>query len=220
MNQSERELPVLLRQRIIETGEISSDGAILRFKEFNRDGLIDLIVKTAEYMADWIRLKFPDINQEDFKVVVVDSSGRDLAAFVAWQLGIARTVIKKDRPTTMFGDVLEEEIHSFTRKRPVKLAVEEKDIHGKRLIAVDDFAASGDTLEAVERMAQRATGELAAIVVGISKPGQGSGEIMRRIPSLAVVEIETMTAATATEPAKIRFVGQPEQVLQRRWGDG
>ncbi len=215
-------VPQMLRERIIQEGEISPDGAVLRLKPLNRVVDVHLISRMADYMADWVKREVPVLKLEADKarVMVVESSGNMLAGSLGERLALSVVVVKKGRPGTMFGPVLTEEIHSFTRQQPTTIAVERRDIAGMNLVGVDDFAASGDTLEAVEKMAKRAGGELIAILVGIAKPSQGSGEIMSRIRSLAVVEIESMRAGTAAEPARIKFRDLPEQSLVRRWGDG
>lgn len=215
-------LPQKLRERIVRTGEVSPDGAILRFKELNRKVDVGLLKETADFMTSWISQQIPpsELAPEKTTVVVVESSGNMLAGFVAERLNLPVVIIKKGKPATMFGEILGEEIHSFTRQTPTIISVEERDIADKKLVVIDDFAATGDTLKAVERMAEQANSEIVAIAVAVSKPDQGSREILNRILSLSVVTIEEMTPATAAEPARIKFVGMPEQTLVRRWGEG
>jgi len=204
---------------IIEYGEISPDGAILRLKPLNRTVDTILIDLLGQAMAGWARKTLVDLARDNTMIAVVESSGNMLAYAVGKELSLPVVVIKKGKPATMFGEIVSEEIHSFTRKAPTVISVETKDITGKNLILVDDFAATGETLEAVEKMAQRAGGQIAAIAVAISKPAQGSQEVMGRIPSLSIVTIESMTPASGTEPARIKFAGRPEQTLVKKWGE-
>lgn len=216
------DVPQILRQQIVETGEVSPDGVILRFKALNRRVEMGLVKRVADFMADWIRQRISseELVPERSIVCVVESSGNMLAGFVGERLNLPVVIFKKGKSKTMFGEILYEKVHAVTRQNPTTICVERKDIKGKQVIAIDDFAGSGETLEALEKMAVKAGGKLVAIAVAVSKPSQGSKEIMSKIPSLSVVTIEKMTPATETEPAKIKFVGIPEQILAKKWGEG
>ncbi len=209
----------MLVNTILDQGEISPDGAILRLKPLNRTVDTRLIDTLGQAMAAWVKKTVPDITGDHTKVAVVESSGNMLAYAVGKELFLPVVVIKKGRPITMSGDVLSEEIHSFTRKTPTIISVEERDIAGQRLIVVDDFAATAETIIAAEKMSKKAGGYVQAICVAIAKPNQGSAEILERIPSFPVVTIEEMEPAKDNQPATIQIKGLPPRPLKRNWGE-
>lgn len=209
-----------LQNAIINHGEISPDGAILRLKDLNRTVDMELIRLISDHMVSWLRGSLKEIDREKTVVAVVESSGNILAGLVGERLNLPVVIIKKGKPKTLFGRTLSKEIHSFTRRQPTRISVEKKDIEGKGVIIIDDFAATGETLEAVEEMAKRAHSKILAICVAVSKPGQGSAEILKKIPSLSAVTIEEMEPAKDNLPAMIKFAGMPFQKLERRWGEG
>lgn len=214
------ETPEKLKRKIIETGEVSPDGAILRVKALNRNVDMGLIREIADYMVVKIRQSLEIIDSQDTIVCVVESSGNMLAGFVGERLGINVVIIKKGKPKTVFGKTLTKKIHSFTRGTPTTICVEEEDIRGKNIILVDDFAATGETLKAVKEMADEAGADISFITVAVSKPRQGSERILKGIPSLSVVTIEEMEPEKNGQLARIKFQGENWQELKCRWGNG
>lgn len=212
--------PEALQNAIINHGEISPDGAILRLKDLNRTVDMELIRLISDQMVSWLRGSLKEIDREKTVVAVVESSGNILAGLVGERLDLPVVIIKKGQPKTLFGRILSEEIHSFTRRQPTRISVERKDIKEKKVIIIDDFAATGETLEAVEKMAKGAEARILAICVAISKPGQGSKEVLGKTRSLSIVTIEEMGSARDGSPAMIKFAGMPPQQLKRHWGEG
>lgn len=211
--------PSKIKEAIINSGEISPDGAILRLKALNRNVDMGLIRDIADYMVVKIKESLGIIDPQNTIVCVVESSGNMLAGFVGERLGLNVVIIKKGQPKTVFGKTLTRNIHSFTRGVPTTICVEAEDIKGKNIILVDDFAATGETLKAVKEMAEEVGASISFIAVAVSKPKQGSEKILKGIPSLSVVTIEEMEQEKDSQPAKIKFQGENWRELKSRWGD-
>jgi xanthine phosphoribosyltransferase len=127
------------------------------------------------------------------KVITAEISGIAPALTTAHALGVPVLYARKIRPVTMTGAVFVEVAQSHTKPRDVFLMVSAEFISPvDRVLVVDDFLASGVTIEALTRLVAHAGATLVGIATAIEKSFEGGRETLGYldvpIVSLAVIE--------------------------------
>lgn len=204
--------------RVVKEGMVSEDGEILTFEALN----LNVDPRLIENIGDWWagELVMKGVLKEEVLIVAVESSADMLALGLAGALrkeGVeVKNVVRvrKERPRTLRGELVSREIQSRTRLKPVVITTAKRYLEG-RIIFVDDFLATAETLGATNAMVQEAGGEIVAACVVFDKPSQHL-EPLPEIPFISIARIEGMTPVINGNPAKIKFVGMPEMELERK----
>ncbi|MCS7233503.1 MAG: xanthine phosphoribosyltransferase [Synergistetes bacterium] len=124
-------------------------------------------------------------------VLTVESSGIPPALFTAFYLNVPLIFARKKRPITLDGRVFERKIVSRTKLNEVTISLSEEYIkEGERVLIIDDFLATGETIKALCEMVEEAKGKVVGIGVCIEKVFQRGRETLKgyKVESLAKVE--------------------------------
>jgi xanthine phosphoribosyltransferase len=128
------------------------------------------------------------------KIITVEASGIIPAMAAAMYIGCDMVYAKKKIPLTMEKHYSAKS-YSFTKQEETTLHVSQEVLHkGDRLLFVDDFYAGGNTLKAIESIAEQAGAEIVGRAVIIDKAGR---EDVFSILTLA--EIKNVFAAEEIE---------------------
>jgi len=135
------------------------------------------------------------------KVVTAEISGIAPALTTALALGVPVVYARKSKPITMPEEVYRETAPSHTKGRMVELFISpEVLVSADRVLVVDDFLASGQTIDALVRLVRLAGAELVGIGAVIEKLFEGGRERLRGlgVPIEAVVTITDMSDGQIT----------------------
>lgn len=180
----------LLKQRILTQGQNLGRG-ILKI-----DGFLNHQVDVAlmETVGEGIAAEFSQSRPE--KVLTVEVSGLIPAAMVAKALGnIPVLFARKRKPITMMEPVYVETAPSHTKGNDVSLMVSPEFLHaGDRILIVDDFLATGRTIDALCRIVQHAGAELVGIAAVVEKTFEGGRDLLQawQVPIMAAATITDM----------------------------
>jgi xanthine phosphoribosyltransferase len=175
-----------LKRRVLAEGQNLGRG-ILKLDSFiNHQIDTHLMMRVGEEIAG----RFGEAGIT--KVLTAEISGIAPALATAHALNVPVVYARKIRPVTMTGPVYVEVAPSHTKGRDVFLMVSADFIGpGERVLIVDDFLASGATIEALVRLVQHAGAELVGIAAPVEKRFEGGREKLSYlnvpIVSLAVV---------------------------------
>jgi xanthine phosphoribosyltransferase len=108
---------------------------------------------------------------------------------------------RKHKPITMSEPVYIEVAPSHTKGSEVNLMVSPEFLHeGERVLIVDDFLASGKTIEALARIVDNAGAELVGIATVVEKRFEGGRQ------ALAHWKVPIMSAAIISDMSEGRIV--------------
>ncbi len=130
------------------------------------------------------------------KVLTAEISGIAPALTTALALGVPVVYGRKTKPITMPADIYVQSAPSHTKGQEVRLMVSPEFLgsHDKVLI-IDDFLATGDTILALFRLAQDAGAEVIGVGAVIEKSFEGGRAKLEamglRVRSLAVIKAMT-----------------------------
>lgn len=127
------------------------------------------------------------------KVLTAEISGIAPALATAAALDVPVIFARKHKPITMPADCLVETAPSHTKGHMVELIVSPEVLGPEdRILIIDDFLASGQTLHALVRVVHRAGGTVVGIGAVIEKSFEGGRELLAslglRVESLAVIK--------------------------------
>ena len=157
-----------LRERILVDGQNLGRGILKVDRFLNHQIDANLIFAVGNEMAE----RFMDAGVT--KVITAEISGIAPALMTALALGVPAVFARKIRPVTMTGAVYVEVALSHTKGRDVFLMVAAEFIRPTdRVLVVDDFLASGATIEALVRLVAHAGATLVGIAAAIEKSFEG-----------------------------------------------
>jgi xanthine phosphoribosyltransferase len=127
------------------------------------------------------------------KVLTAEISGIAPAAFTALALGIPMIYARKVRPITMPARVFEDHAPSHTKGTMVSLIVSPEFLTAsERILIIDDFLATGQTIAALARLVAASGATLVGIGSCIEKTFEGGRALLQPlgvpIHSLAVID--------------------------------
>jgi xanthine phosphoribosyltransferase len=127
------------------------------------------------------------------RVLTAEISGIAPAAFTALALGIPMIYARKVRPITMPTPVYEEKAPSHTKGTMVSLIVSPEFLTAAdRVLIIDDFLATGQTIAALARIVQASGATVVGIGSCIEKTFEGGRALLRPLDvpiySLALIE--------------------------------
>jgi xanthine phosphoribosyltransferase len=139
------------------------------------------------------------------KVLTAEISGIAPALMTALALKVPVVYARKTKPVTMTDPVYVEAAPSHTRGVDTFLMVSPEFLNpGDRILIIDDFLASGQTIDALVRLVQHAGAELVGIGALIEKRFEGGRE---RLESLGV-PVEALVVVASMSDDQIFFENQ------------
>jgi xanthine phosphoribosyltransferase len=185
-----------LRDRIMKEGK-NLGGGILRVDSFiNHQVDPGLMYECGQEFAR----RFASLGAT--RVLTAEISGIAPAFSAALHLGLPVVYARKTKPVTMPDTVYLTTAPSHTKGRMTELIVSPEYLgHGERVLVIDDFLASGETILGLVRLT-RAAG---ASVVGIGALIEKSFEGGRKALAHLGVPIETLVCISSMENDQIVF---------------
>jgi len=136
------------------------------------------------------------------KVLTAEISGIAPAVATALHLGLSVVYARKHKPITMPDQVLLTLAPSHTKGRTVELIVSPEFLAGgEKVLIIDDFLASGQTILGLVRLAEAAGAKVVGVGALIEKTFEGGREALDplRIP------VEALARITSMDDGKIVF---------------
>jgi len=135
------------------------------------------------------------------KVLTAEISGIAPALTTALHLGLPVVYARKSKPVTMPDQIFLTLAPSHTKGRTVELIVSPEYLgQGERVLIIDDFLASGQTILGLARLAQAAGSTIVGIGAVIEKDFEGGRAVLTSLG----VPIESL--ATITDMSEGRIV--------------
>lgn len=179
-----------LRDRILAEGQNLGSG-ILKIDSFLNH---QLDVGLMEQVGEEIARRFSRLKPD--RILTAEVSGIVPAALAAKALNnIPVVYARKHKPITMSEPVYIEVAPSHTKGNVVNLMVSPEFLHAAdRILIVDDFLASGRTIEALARIVHSAQAQLVGISVVVEKSFEGGRLALEHwgVPIESIVEIVDM----------------------------
>jgi xanthine phosphoribosyltransferase len=139
------------------------------------------------------------------KVLTCEISGIAPALATGFALGIPVVYARKSKPITMPDTVFLTTAPSHTKKRDVEIMASPEYLQsGERVLIIDDFLATGQTILALARIAKAAGAEIVGIGALIEKTFEGGRDAL----SVLGVPIHSLAAISDMSDGKITFAGR------------
>ena len=186
----------LLKQRILADGRNLGQG-ILKV-----DGFVNHQVDPRLMFACGQELAARFGHLGATKVLTAEISGIAPAVATAYHLGLPVVYARKQKPITMPNEIFLTLAPSHTKGRTVELIVSPEYLGAtERILIIDDFLASGQTILGLVRLAQAA----GARVVGIGALIEKSFEGGRALLAPQGVPIESLAIISSMDDGQIVF---------------
>ncbi len=186
----------LLEQRILKDGA-NLGGGILKVDGFiNHQVDPELMAACGKELAQ----RFRDVGAT--KVLTAEISGIAPAVMTAAELGLPVVYARKSKPITMPDQIYLTLAPSHTKGRTVELIVSPEFLGlEERVLIIDDFLASGQTIMGLVRLTSAAGAAVVGIGILIEKRFEGGRDLLSRI----AVPIEALAVITEMSEGKIVF---------------
>ena len=136
------------------------------------------------------------------KVLTAEISGIAPALTTAIHLGLPVVYARKHKPITMPDQVLLTLAPSHTKGRTVELIVSPEFLAGgEKVLIIDDFLASGQTILGLVRLAETAGARIVGIGALIEKAFEGGREALEQLG----VPVEALVRISSMEDDRIEF---------------
>lgn len=185
-----------LKERILRDGKVLGNG-ILKVDNFiNHQVDPQLMDACGRAFAE----KFANIGAT--RILTAEISGIAPALMTGLYMHLPVVYARKSKPVTMPDTVYLTVAPSHTKGRMVELIVSPEYLaKGERVLIIDDFLASGATIQGLVRLAQAAGSQVVGIGTLIEKSFEGGREALAHLN----VPIETLACITAMENGTIRM---------------
>ena len=188
-----------LEDRILQDGKILG-GGILKVDSFVNHQVDPLLM-------DRCGLEFASVfaSVGATKVLTAEISGIAPALTTAIHLGLPVVYARKTKPITMPDQVYLTLAPSHTKGRMVELIVSPEYLaNGEKVLIIDDFLASGQTILGLARLAEASGSHVVGIGALIEKLFEGGREALKTLG----VPIHSLACITAMGDDKVVF-GEP-----------
>lgn len=188
-----------LEERILRDGRVLG-GGILKVDSFVNHQVDPLLMNNcgkefAKYFA----------SVGATKVLTAEISGIAPALTTAIHLGLPVVYARKHKPVTMPDQVYLTLAPSHTKGRMVELIVSPEYLaNGEKVLIIDDFLASGQTILGLVRLAEASGAKVVGIGALIEKLFEGGREVLKSVG----VPIHSLACITAMMDDKVVF-GEP-----------
>jgi xanthine phosphoribosyltransferase len=165
-------LPVLVER-------IRAEGRNLGHGILKIDSLLNHQIDPLLMMQMGKRLaqEFRDLSID--RILTAEISGIAPALVTGAELGVPVVYARKKRPITMAGTIYLETAPSHTKGGVVELMVSGEFLHpNERVLIIDDFLASGETLKALIRMTEAANAHAVGVGVVVEKRFEGGRQTL------------------------------------------
>ncbi len=186
----------LLKERILKSGANLGSG-ILKV-----DGFINHQVDPVLMDACGMEFanRFKHLGAE--RILTAEISGIAPAVMAGKYLNLPVVYARKTKPVTMPDTVYLTTAPSHTKGRMVELIVSPEYLpRGERILIIDDFLASGNTIMGLVRLAQAAGAELVGIGALVEKIFEGGRDKLAYLD----IPIEALAIITSMDDGKIEF---------------
>jgi xanthine phosphoribosyltransferase len=186
-----------LQQRILREGQILGNG-ILKVDSFVNHQVDPKLMDACgkEFARRFSRLGAT-------KVLTAEISGIAPAVTTALHLDLPVVYARKTKPITMPDQVYLTLAPSHTKGRMVELIVSPEYLANmERVLIIDDFLASGQTILGLARLAEAAGSRIVGVGALIEKVFEGGREALQSLG----VPIESIACIKSMEDGKIEFV--------------
>ncbi len=164
-----------LKARIQAEGHYLGDGILKVDSLLNHQIDPGLMYRMGEEFAR----RFANIHVD--RILTAEVSGIGPALMTGYVMGIPVVYARKQKPLTMSGPVYLEVAPSHTKGGEVLLLVSAEFLHaGENVIVLDDFLASGKTIDKLARMVHSAEANLVGIAAVIEKTFEGGRDALSR----------------------------------------
>jgi xanthine phosphoribosyltransferase len=181
----------LLKQRIAAEGVNLGNGILKIDSLLNHQIMPDLMGEIGKSFA----AAFADIAVD--RILTAEISGIAPAVTTGMLMGVPIVYARKKKPITMAGPVFLETAPSHTKGGETNLLVSAEFLHaGERVLIIDDFLASGQTLMAMARIVKSAGADLVGVGCVVEKSFEGGREklIKGGYDSIPIVSLATITS--------------------------
>jgi xanthine phosphoribosyltransferase len=185
-----------LQDRILKEGKYLGSG-ILKVDSFINHQVDPVLMNAC---GQEFARRFKDLGAT--KVLTAEISGIAPALTTALHLQVPVVYARKQKPITMPDQVYLTLTPSHTKGRMVELIVSPEYLAGgEKVLIIDDFLATGATIQGLARLAQAA----GAVIVGIGALIEKTFEGGRGVLAYLGVPIESLAIITAMEGDQIIF---------------
>jgi xanthine phosphoribosyltransferase len=188
-----------LEERILRDGK-NLGGGILKVDSFVNHQVDPLLMDAC---GKEFALRFALVGAT--KVLTAEISGIAPALTTAIHLGLPVVYARKTKPITMPDQVYLTLAPSHTKGRMVELIVSPEYLaNGEKVLIIDDFLASGQTILGLARLAEASGSRIVGIGALIEKTFEGGRAALKTLG----VPIESLACITSLEDDQILF-GEP-----------
>ena len=188
-----------LEERILRDGKILG-GGILKVDSFVNHQVDPLLMNTCG--KEFAKL-FAAVGAT--KVLTAEISGIAPALTTAIHLGLPVVYARKTKPITMPDQVYLTLAPSHTKGRMVELIISPEYLaNGEKVLIIDDFLASGQTILGLVRLAEASGAKVVGIGALIEKLFEGGRDVLKGTG----VPIYSLACITAMDDDKVVF-GEP-----------
>jgi len=185
-----------LEERILRDGKVLG-GGILKVDSFVNHQVDPLLMDACG--KEFAR-RFASLHAT--KVLTAEISGIAPALTTAIHLGLPVVYARKHKPITMPDQVYLTLAPSHTKGRMVELIVSPEYLaNGEKVLIIDDFLASGQTILGLARLAEASGSKIVGIGALIEKTFEGGREALKSLG----VPIESLACITAMEDDRVVF---------------
>ena len=185
-----------LKQRILRDGK-NLGGGILKVDSFVNHQVDPLLMDACgrEFARRFVQVGAT-------KVLTAEISGIAPALTTAIHLGLPVVYARKHKPITMPDQVYLTLAPSHTKGRMVELIISPEYLaNGERVLIIDDFLASGQTILGLARLAEASGSRIVGVGALIEKTFEGGREALKTLN----VPIESLAMITSMEEDQIVF---------------
>jgi xanthine phosphoribosyltransferase len=188
-----------LKERILRDGK-NLGGGILKVDSFVNHQVDPLLMNACG--REFAR-RFANVGAT--KVLTAEISGIAPALTTAIHLGLPVVYARKHKPITMPDQVYLTLAPSHTKGRMVELIVSPEYLaNGEKVLIIDDFLASGQTILGLARLAEASGSKIVGIGALIEKIFEGGRDALKVLN----VPIESLACITSLDDEQIVF-GEP-----------
>jgi xanthine phosphoribosyltransferase len=188
-----------LKERILRDGK-NLGGGILKVDSFVNHQVDPLLMDACG--REFAR-RFAGVQAT--KILTAEISGIAPAVTTAVHMGLPVVYARKNKPITMPDQVYLTLAPSHTKGRMVELIVSPEYLaNGERVLIIDDFLASGQTILGLARLAEAAGSKIVGVGTLIEKIFEGGRAALKPLG----VPIESLACITAMDDGTITF-GDP-----------
>ncbi len=183
-----------LKERILKDGR-NLGGGILKVDSFLNHQIDPMLMQRVG-----LELARRFVHLQPTKILTAETSGIAPALATALALGIPLVFARKSPPLTMDFTIVKENAKSRTYDKPVELMVSTEYLRpNDRVLIIDDFLATAQTITALARLAQKVGAQVVGIGTVIEKTFEHGRDNARDLN----VPIESLAVITNMDNGKI-----------------